>query len=71
VPKIEYKNYETVPKKLALCFVDISNYFYFNEGYYSEEESNRMEYAASFYLKNLTAEKLNNLEWWKKNFILK
>ncbi|MFJ7886716.1 hypothetical protein ACIQYL_01350 [Lysinibacillus xylanilyticus] len=34
----EYKDNSEVPKKLALCFVDINNYFYFNEGKYTEEE---------------------------------
>jgi len=34
----EYKDQSEVPKKLALCFVDISNYFYFHEGKYTKEE---------------------------------
>jgi len=41
----EYSNKTEVPKKLALCFVDISNYFYFNEGKYSEEEEEKLEDA--------------------------
>lgn len=41
----EYSNKSEVPKKLALCFVDISNYFYFNEGKYSEEEEEKLEDA--------------------------
>lgn len=41
----EFKNSDTVPKKLALCFVDISNYFYFNEGKYSESEQDQIEDA--------------------------
>ena len=35
-----------MPKQLALCFVDISNYFYFHEGKYSQAEMDRMEDAA-------------------------
>ncbi|WP_285395857.1 hypothetical protein [Lysinibacillus sp. fls2-241-R2A-57] len=34
----EYKDQSEVPKKLALCFVDISNYFYFHEGVYTKVE---------------------------------
>jgi hypothetical protein len=41
----EYKGQDVVPKKLALSFVDISNYFYFNEGKYSEEYQDRLEDA--------------------------
>ncbi|QPQ31197.1 hypothetical protein [Lysinibacillus sp. JNUCC 51] len=39
----EYKDKSEVPKKLALCFVDISNYFYFNEGKYTKEEKEEFE----------------------------
>ncbi|MGE8036675.1 hypothetical protein [Lysinibacillus sp. NPDC093692] len=41
----EYKDKSEVPKKLALCFVDINNYFYFNEGKYTEEEERELEDA--------------------------
>ncbi|WP_239617283.1 hypothetical protein [Cohnella mopanensis] len=41
----EYKDKSEVPKKLALCFVDISNFFYFNEGIYSSEVQDRLENA--------------------------
>lgn len=41
----EYKGKSEVPKKLALCFVDINNYFYFNEGKYTEEEERELEDA--------------------------
>ena len=37
----EYKDKSEVPKKLALCFVDISNYF--NEGKYTKEEEEEFE----------------------------
>ncbi|EON74429.1 hypothetical protein [Lysinibacillus sphaericus] len=42
---VEYKNLDVVPKKLALSFVDISNYFYFNEDKYSLDEQNLIEDA--------------------------
>ncbi|MEC1180010.1 hypothetical protein P9B03_16030 [Metasolibacillus meyeri] len=42
---VEYKNIDVVPKKLALSFVDISNYFYFNEGKYSLDQQNAIEDA--------------------------
>lgn len=42
---VEYKDLDIVPKKLALSFVDISNYFYFNEDKYSLEEQNLIEDA--------------------------
>ncbi len=42
----DLKESRTVPKQLALCFVDISNYFYFHEGKYSQAEMDRMEDAA-------------------------
>ncbi|KOP80181.1 hypothetical protein AMS59_01910 [Lysinibacillus sp. FJAT-14745] len=41
----EYKDKSEVPKKLALCFVDINNYFYFNKGKYTEEEEKELEDA--------------------------
>lgn len=41
-----YKDKESVPKKLALAFVDVSNYFYFHEGKYTDEEENKLEDAA-------------------------
>lgn len=41
----EYKDQSEVPKKLALCFVDISNYFYFHEGKYTKEEEELFEDA--------------------------
>lgn len=34
----EYKNSESIPKKLALAFVDISNYFFVSNLNYSEKE---------------------------------
>lgn len=42
----QYRNSEVIPKKLALCFIDISNYFYFNKQLYSTEEQNKLEDAA-------------------------
>ncbi len=33
-----YKNSESVPKKLALAFIDISNYFFVSNLNYSEKE---------------------------------
>ncbi|WP_342512344.1 hypothetical protein MKY34_17225 [Sporosarcina sp. FSL K6-1522] len=42
---VEYKNVDVVPKKLALSFADISNYFYFNEDKYSLDEQNLIEDA--------------------------
>ncbi|MEY9971996.1 hypothetical protein ABH966_002370 [Lysinibacillus sp. RC46] len=41
----EYSNKPEVPKKLALCFVDISKYFYFHDGKYSTEEEEKFEDA--------------------------
>jgi len=41
----EYKDQSEVPKKLALCFVDISNYFYFHEGKYTKAEEELFEDA--------------------------
>ncbi|KUF34856.1 MULTISPECIES: hypothetical protein [Lysinibacillus] len=42
---VEYKSLEVTPKKLALSFVDISNYFYLNEDKYSLDKQNRIEDA--------------------------
>ena len=33
-----YKNNENIPKKLALAFIDISNYFFVSNLNYSEKE---------------------------------
>ena len=41
-----YKDKDSVPKKLALAFVDVSNYFYFHEGKYTQQEANKLEDAA-------------------------
>ena len=41
-----YRDQDQVPKRLALAFVDISNYFYFSEQYYSESERDELEDAA-------------------------
>ncbi|MFK7050541.1 hypothetical protein FLACOL_00241 [Flavobacterium columnare] len=38
-----YKDRDNVPKKLALAFVDISNYFFVPNLNYSEEDSERFE----------------------------
>jgi hypothetical protein len=40
-----YKNKDKVPKKLALCFVDISNYFFVDKKYFSENEIVEIEDA--------------------------
>ncbi len=42
----EFKNDEYVPKELALCFLDISNFFYFREGFYSVKDSEKLEDCA-------------------------
>ncbi|TKI52868.1 hypothetical protein FC756_26900 [Lysinibacillus mangiferihumi] len=42
---VEFKSLDVVPKKLALAFVDVSNYFYFNENKYCLEEQNIIEDA--------------------------
>jgi hypothetical protein len=39
----EYRHKDCVPKELAACFVDIWGCFSFREGFYSEEESIRLE----------------------------
>lgn len=41
-----YENKNEVPKRLALCFVDISNSFYANGNYFSEKELEEIEDAA-------------------------
>ena len=38
-----YKNNDFVPKKLALCFVDISNALYASESLYTKEEFEKLE----------------------------
>lgn len=43
--KNEYKDTEYIPKKLALAFLDISNYFTFSDDWYSEEDQERIEDA--------------------------
>lgn len=45
VLKNAYKDQEYIPKKLALAFLDISNYFDFSEEWYSEEEQEKIEDA--------------------------
>ncbi|MEX3745711.1 MULTISPECIES: hypothetical protein [Lysinibacillus] len=42
-----YKDNEEIPKRLALCFVDISVRFSFNENWYNEKERDRLEDAAN------------------------
>lgn len=41
-----YKEKEFIPKKLALAFVDVSNYFYVRQAEYSAAEEDRLEDAA-------------------------
>lgn len=41
-----YKNEATIPKILALAFVDISSHFFFKEGTYPEAELEELEDAA-------------------------
>lgn len=38
-----YKNEETIPKKLAACFIEIYNQFTFRDDFYSDEKLNRYE----------------------------
>src|SRR5690606_41449993 len=40
-----FASQQSVPKELALAFVDITNSFTFNEGAYSEQVRNRIEDA--------------------------
>lgn len=40
-----YRSEDVVPKSLALAFVDISSYFFFKEGDYSEAELEEIEDA--------------------------
>lgn len=41
-----YKNSTLVPRRLALAFVDVSNFFFINESLYSIDDLKRMEIAA-------------------------
>lgn len=41
----QYKKANDVPKKLALCFVDIGSYFYIDEDFYPEIERIKIEDA--------------------------
>lgn len=41
----QYADQNTVPKKLALCMVDIYSAFSFRPGFYSEEDSAKIEDA--------------------------
>jgi hypothetical protein len=45
VLKIAYKDQENIPKKLALAFLDVSNYFIFSDEWYPEEEQEKIEDA--------------------------
>jgi hypothetical protein len=40
-----YKEQDNIPKKLALCFVDISNHFFVDSDYFSENEIEEIEDA--------------------------
>lgn len=40
-----YKGVDNIPKRLALCFVDISNYFYVDNNFFSESEIEEIEDA--------------------------
>lgn len=40
-----YQGHDTVPKRLALAFIDVGTQFYFNEGEYSEQELEKIEDA--------------------------
>ena len=60
-----YKDNEEIPKRLALCFVDISVRFSFNENWYNEKERDRLEDAAnelSYLAEKLFAQKLKKTE---------
>jgi len=39
----EYRHKQSVPKKLAACFIDVFGCFSFREGFYSENECRRLE----------------------------
>lgn len=45
VLKEAYKDQDHIPKKLALAFLDVSNYFIFGDEWYSEEEQEKFEDA--------------------------
>ncbi|THU38459.1 hypothetical protein FAM09_17480 [Niastella caeni] len=45
VLKEAYKDQEYIPKKLALAFLDVSNYFIFGDEWYPEEEQEKIEDA--------------------------
>ena len=40
-----YRNEALVPKRLALCFVDVSTHFFVSEEYFSEDEVEEIEDA--------------------------
>lgn len=40
-----YKAQDNIPKKLALCFVDISNFFFVDSNYFPENEIEEIENA--------------------------
>jgi hypothetical protein len=40
-----YAEQDTIPKKLALCMVDIYGYFSFREGFYDDAEATKIEDA--------------------------
>lgn len=40
-----YKGQDYIPKKLALCFVDISNFFFVDNNYFPENEIEEIENA--------------------------
>ena len=40
-----YRDKEDVPKRLALCFIDVLNNFYVNQEYFSKEEFDEIEDA--------------------------
>lgn len=41
----DYQHQDVVDKTLALCFVDISNHFFVDESFYSEEDISEIEDA--------------------------
>lgn len=43
----EYKSKNTVPKMLALAFVDVTTFFYFNDDWYPPEVQEELEDAAN------------------------
>ena len=44
--QLYYQKETLVPKELALCFVDISNHFYVEEGFFEESEIEKIEDVA-------------------------